>query len=197
MFNLKKNAMLYKLDRKSLVYRQVKWYNAIYYLMGAAMGAAIVVFFLSINISAKTDTKTTEDRIMVILAERNQFTAEKLIAKIKEMHFQFPYIIYGQALLETDHFRSRIFRENNNIFGMKEATKRINVSRGTQYDHAFYNNWMDSVYDYGLYYASYLSKLGSEDQYFNYLSDFYAEDTSYVEKLKTLIVKENLKALFN
>lgn len=189
--------MLYKFDRNSLVYRKVKWFNAIYYLLVATLGAASVFFFLSINISARTDTKTTEDKIMVILAERNQFSSEKLIAKIKEMHFQFPYIIYGQALLETDHFRSRIFRENNNIFGMKEATKRVNVSTGTQYDHAFYNNWMDSVYDYGLYYASYLSKLSSEDQYYNYLSDFYAEDTSYVEKLKALIVKEKLKALFN
>jgi hypothetical protein len=189
--------MLYKFDRKALVYRKVKWFNAIYYLMGAGMGAALVVFFLSINISAKTDSKTTEDKIMVILAERNHFTCEKLISKIKEMHFMYPYIIYGQALLETDHFRSRIFRENNNIFGMKEATKRVNVSLGTQYEHAFYNNWMDSVYDYGLYYATYLSRLTTEDEYFNYLSDFYAEDTSYVEKLKEIIVREKLKSLFN
>ena len=67
----------------------------------------------------------TEDEIRIILTEHNHFTNGKLIAKIKEMHFRFPYIIYGQALLETDHFRSKIFMDNHNIFGMKAATKRL------------------------------------------------------------------------
>lgn len=152
---------------------------------------------MSLGISAKVDNKITEDKILVILAERNHFSNEKLISKLREMHFQFPWIVYGQALLETDHFKSRIFKENNNIFGMKEAVKRVNLSHGTQYNHAFYGNWMDSVYDYALYYASYLSRLSTEEEYFNFLSDFYAADPAYVAKLKEIINKENLKSLFN
>jgi len=184
--------MLYKFDKNALTFREVKWLNGTYYILGFA-----AIFIMTLNISAKVDKKITEDKIMVILAERNHFTSEKLISKIKEMHFQFPYIIYGQAILETDHFKSRIFKENNNIFGMKQATKRVNVSQGTQYNHAFYNNWIDSVYDYGLYYASYLSRLTTEGEYFNFLSDFYAEDPNYVVKLKEIIAKENIKSLFN
>ena len=184
--------MLYKYDKNTLAYRKVKRWNWGYYLLGV-----MTIFFLKLNISAKADREITEDKIMVILAERNHFSSEKLISKIKEMHFQFPHIIYAQALLETDHFNSRIFKENNNIFGMREATKRINVAQGSQYDHAFYNNWLDSVYDYGFYYASYLSKLTTEVEYFNYLSDYYAEDTAYIVKLKEIITKEKLKSLFN
>jgi hypothetical protein len=184
--------MFNKFDRDELVYRRVNWWKGSYYLFGAA-----VIFFMVLNISARNDGKITEDNIMVILAEGNRFTSEKLISKIKEMHFQFAYIIYGQALLETDHFKSKLFIENNNVFGMKEATKRVNLSRGSQYDHAYYNNWLDSVYDYGLYYASYLSRLTNEEQYFSFLSEYYAEDPDYVVKLKEIIVHEKLKSLFN
>lgn len=184
--------MLYSFDRKSLVFRKVRWWKGSYYLFGA-----LVIFFIALNISASKDRKITEDEIKIILTEHNSFTSGKLISKIKEMNFRFPYIIYGQALLETDHFKSRIFIENHNIFGMKEAIKRINLSRGSQYNHAYYNNWLESVYDYGLYYSSYLSGITTEEGYFDFLSQFYAEDPRYVAKLKTIIDNENLKSLFN
>ena len=184
--------MLYKFDKNALAYREVKWLNGSYYLVGA-----VVIFFMILTLSAKIDSKITEDKVMVILSERNHFTSEKLISKLKEMHFQFPYIVYAQALLETDHFKSRIFQENNNIFGMKEANRRVSVSQGSQYNYAFYNNWMDSLYDYGFYCSSYLSRLTTEDQYFNYLSQFYAGDINYVSKLKETIIKEKLRSLFN
>ncbi len=184
--------MLYTFDRKALVYRKVRWWKGSYYLFGI-----MFIFFMTLNISARNEKKITEDEIKIILTEHNHFSSGKLISKIKEMHFRFPYIIYGQALLETDHFRSRIFMENNNIFGMKEATKRVSLSRGTQYDHAFYDNWLESVYDYGLYYASYLSGITTEDGYFDFLSEYYAEDPDYVAKLKDIIENEKLKTLFN
>jgi hypothetical protein len=184
--------MLYQFDSNELVYRKASRWNVNYYLVGA-----VVLFFVLLNISARNDGKITEDKIMVILAEGNKFSSDKLISRIKEMHFQYPYIIYGQALLETDHFKSRIFIENNNVFGMKEATKRINMARGSQYDHAYYNNWLDSVYDYGLYYACYLSRITTEDQYYSFLAEYYSEDADYVVKLKKIIEQENLKSLFN
>ena len=80
---------------------------------------------------------------------------------------------------------------------MKEATKRVNLSLGTQNNHAFYNSWLDSVLDYGFYYSVYLSKLTNEVDFFDFLGEFYAEDTNYVAKLKEVIKNENLKSLFN
>jgi flagellum-specific peptidoglycan hydrolase FlgJ len=80
---------------------------------------------------------------------------------------------------------------------MREPTKRVNLSKGSQYDHAYYKNWLDSVYDYGFYYATYLSRITTEEDYFAFLSEYYAEDCDYVRKLKEIIVNENLKSLFN
>ena len=184
--------MLYTFDRQSLRFKKVRWLDWSFILLGI-----VGFFFLTSSVAARINQKLTEDKIMVFLTQRNHFTTEKLISKIKEMHFQFPDIILGQALLETDHFTSRIFKENNNLFGMKEATKRVNTSLGTINNHAFYNSWIDSVIDYGLYYSVYLSKLSTEVEYFDFLGEFYAEDLNYVAKLKEIIKNENLKSLFN
>ena len=83
------------------------------------------------------------------------------------------------------------------MFGMKQAVIRITKARGTQYDHAFYKNWIESLDDYALYSSTYLSSLKTESEYFNYLSQNYAEDTQYVSKLKQIIASMNLKSKFN
>ena len=79
---------------------------------------------------------------------------------------------------------------------MKKSSSRLTVSDSTQYGHAYYNNWEDSVYDYALYQSTYLRKIKSEEEYFNYLSRSYAESESYVKLLKQVIKNERLKELF-
>jgi uncharacterized FlgJ-related protein len=45
----------------------------------------------------------------------------------------------------------KIFVENNNLFGMKEARVRLNLAKGTQYGHAYYDDWKESVSQIMLY----------------------------------------------
>ena len=131
------------------------------------------------------------------MAKQNQFSQEKFESEVRKLNFKFPYIVYAQALLETGEFKSKMFVENHNLFGMKEANKRINTARGTQNEHAYYNNWENSLIDYALYSATYLYSLDNEDDYLNYLGQYYAEDQQYVSKLKEVIVREKLKERFN
>lgn len=58
--------------------------------------------------------------------------------------------ILSQAAFETGGFTSDIFKENNNLFGMKEAGQSlvIGVNRG----HAVYNSIADSIADYAKWY---------------------------------------------
>jgi flagellum-specific peptidoglycan hydrolase FlgJ len=79
---------------------------------------------------------------------------------------------------------------------MKEAALRANLATGTNRGHALYDNWQDSVVDYALYYSTYLYDIKTEGEYFEYLRQNYAEDPTYVERLKSLIKKENLKSKF-
>ena len=80
---------------------------------------------------------------------------------------------------------------------MKQARIRINTAEGTYNGHAYYNSWQESVYDYAFFSCRYLSKISSENEYFEYLSKTYAEDPNYVNKLKSIIEKENLISKFN
>jgi len=182
--------MLYTYDKSTLRFVSVNWLAVILKVLAIA-AVVLSAFGLTIQ-SVKQDH--TESEVMIILAEQNKFTADKLIVMIKEMNFNYPYIVYAQAILETNNFKSRIFNENNNLFGMRQAVKRITKARYTQYEYAFYKNWIESLDDYALYSSTYLSSLKTESDYFNYLSQNYAEDTQYVSKLKRIIASMNLKS---
>ena len=47
-----------------------------------------------------------------------------------------------------------------------------------------------------MYYNTYLRKIKTEDEYFEYLRQNYAEDPEYVTRLKNIIKKKKLKHLF-
>jgi flagellum-specific peptidoglycan hydrolase FlgJ len=102
----------------------------------------------------------------------------------------------AQAKLESGHFKSTIFLENNNMFGMREAKLRANLAKGTNRAHAYYDSWQDCVLDYALYYSTYLYKIKTEGEYFEYLRQNYAEDPTYVQRLKQIIKKQELKSKF-
>lgn len=137
-----------------------------------------------------------EMMVLNLKSEEQEFSREKLVEELKRLNVKFPHIVMAQSIVETGNFKSRIFKENNNLFGMKEARVRVNTARGTQYNHAFYQNWYESLYDYAFYQCRYLGAIRNESEYFQYLSDSYAESPSYVESLKTVIQRENLKELF-
>ena len=102
----------------------------------------------------------------------------------------------AQSIVETGNWKSSIFKENHNLFGMKQASVRINTASGTQNNHAYYETWMESIYDYAFYQCRYLSNLQSEEAYYAYLQNSYAEDPNYVKILKSIVQREQLKALF-
>ena len=99
-------------------------------------------------------------------------------------------------MVETGHWKSNIFKENHNLFGMKQARVRINTAGGTQNGHAYYDNWIESVYDYAFYQNRYLTNVRTESEYYAMLSASYAEASNYVEVLKSTVEKQNLKSLF-
>lgn len=186
--------MFYKFDNETLKYEKVKWLSMVFKTLGLL---AVVFLGLGLNIAFSPRTTFTEAEIMVVRGMDNQFTEAKLIAEINKMHFKYPEIILAQAKVETGNFTSAIFKSNHNLFGMKEAQRRLTTALETQMGHARYETWKDSFYDYVIYYSSYLRSLDTEEQYYDYLSQNYAEDPRYVSTLKTIIARENLKSKFN
>jgi uncharacterized FlgJ-related protein len=186
--------MYYKFNKETLLPEKVNVTNKSLIGFGAAVGLLLVFGFTS-NPANEVQNLSQEDKLIVI-REYNEFSENKLIEKITELNFRYPHIILAQAKLESGHFKSTIFLENNNMFGMKEAKLRANLAKGTNRGHAYYETWQESVIDYALYYSSYLRSINTEGEYFEYLRQNYAEDPTYVQRLKQIINKQDLKSKF-
>jgi hypothetical protein len=186
--------MFYKYNEDKLAFEQVK--TATFIKGGLIILAVILAIGFGVVPRATIHNLTPEEKLIVV-REYNGFSEAKLVDQIKTLNFKFPHIILAQSYQETGHYKSTIFRENHNLFGMKEAVLRTNVAQGTNRGHAYYEDWQSSVVDYALYYATYLSDIKTEGEYFEYLRQNYAQDPTYVERLKSLIKKRNLKAKFN
>jgi len=188
--------MFYKFDNNTLVWRKDLKKTKI-----ALSVVAVLMFatFLLGRFYRFTTLDEYEKELLVVSLEqeKNEFTEDKFAGELKRLNVRFPHIVMAQSILETGGFKSNIFKENHNLFGMKQANIRINTAKGTQNGHAYYDNWYESVYDYAFYQCRYLSTIRSEQEYFTYLSTSYAESgDKYVTSLKDVIQKHKLKELF-
>ena len=101
---------------------------------------------------------------------------EGLIEALDYYDVKHPNIVYAQAILETGHFRSRVCREYNNLFGLYNSRTKSYY----KFDH-----WSESVVAY-LNFIQYRYK--SPNDYYKFLSDIgYAEDPEYINKLKRIV----------
>lgn len=119
------------------------------------------------------------------------FTIEKFKELLITLNVKYPDIVFAQAKIESGNFNSKIFRENHNLFGMKEARQRAHTAIGTRYNHAVYSDWRQSVLDYTIYQSCYLRKF-NRSEYIDYLGRNYAQDKNYVTKV-VAIAKQSKK----
>jgi uncharacterized FlgJ-related protein len=188
--------MFYKFDKNTLLWKKdVK-------KIRVALSTIIILMISSFILGRFVRFKPLDDyeKELVIISlenEKNKFTEDKFVEELKRLNVKYPYIVMAQAIAETGHYKSDIFKENHNLFGMKQANLRINTAKGTQNGHAYYDNWQQSIYDYAFYQCRYLGNIKNESEYFLYLSSVYAEaGNGYVDLLKQIIQKENLKEKF-
>lgn len=166
-------------------------------LVGTIVFLLITSFSIGRLARFKALDKYEHELLIVNLeTEKNKFAKDKLVNEIKRLNIKFPHIVMAQSIIETRKWTSPIFKENHNLFGMKEASVRITTSSGTERGHAYYEDWYQSVYDYAFYQSRYLGGIKSETEYLDYLSASYAEDKNYVAKIKMVIEKEKLNNLF-
>ena len=91
-----------------------------------------------------------------------------------------PKIVYAQAVLETGHFKSDVCQNKNNLFGLYDS------KTGKYYE---FNHWSESVIAYKNYIQS---KYKSDSSYYRFLKSInYAEDPSYIKKVRKLVNKKS------
>jgi hypothetical protein len=176
--------MFYTYNKKELQFYKFGFKNYAYSILtlfAIIFGSYSVGRFMQIG-----NLSDYEKNILLINMKQEPFSEDKLISLMKELNIKFPHVVLAQAKLETNNFHSGIFKENHNLFGMKEARIRISTAKGTNRNHAYYDNWESSVYDYAFYQCRYLSAINTEEEYYRYLAGSYAEDPHYVTKVQKL-----------
>jgi hypothetical protein len=97
--------------------------------------------------------------------------ADSVRATIACLKFAYPEVVFMQARIESGNFTSKVFRDNNNMFGMRLPRIRPTLAVGERYGYAVYASWRDSVIDRlllelwsykGLDIEAYLKKLNTD-----------------------------------
>lgn len=171
--------------QQSMTIKNVTIRYIIALILFTASGVTLAYFMGKDNGMSQEIKNLPTEEVIKVMREADTFSVEKLENYIEELNLQYPEIVMAQAIIETGNFKSTIFRENNNLFGMKVAKIRPTTNGGEQYEHAYYTTWRESVLDYALYQSRYLCGL-SKEEYLQYLSN-YAEDSTYIFKIKKLI----------
>lgn len=121
------------------------------------------------------------EKVDVLRLEQPEFLlSEKpdddLMAVLEYYNVKHKNIVYAQAILETSHFRSKVCREYNNLFGLYNSRSK---------DYYKFNHWSESVVAY-LNYIQYRYK--PPNDYYKFLEEIgYAEDPQYITKLKNIV----------
>lgn len=152
---------------------------------------AIAIISLILLKNSRAD-KTEESTRVEQTDEKVTKLGDEILTEIYNLRIQHPYIVYAQAIIESGNFSSKIFKENNNLFGMKLAYQRPTTAIRANRGHAVYSSWKESIIDYAIWQSIYARNL-SEEEYFQKLQSIYAQDEVYVKKIqqiKNKIIKE-------
>lgn len=89
---------------------------------------------------------------------------------------QHSNIVLAQAILESGHFKSRVCKEYNNLFGLYNSRKK---------DYYRFNHWSESIVAYKDYIQRRYKPPGD---YYKFLERIgYAEDPNYTQKIKRIV----------
>lgn len=107
-------------------------------------------------------------------------------------------VFYAQIMHETGNLSSEVFKQNHNLFGMREAKQRKRSVEGTNLGHALYKNHSQSIVDYFLRQKNFRISNQSDTEYIDAtVNSNYAEDKNYKAKWLNTIKTVKVPVLQN
>lgn len=174
---------LYKINQKTLQMERVRIYPYFVLLFSG---------FILVSMTGSKRETEYEKEITVITetpeGSEIPFSFKAFKQFVLDCKIKFPDIVIAQAIEESDEFKSNIWKENHNPFGMKLAGQRNTTHIGKNRGHAVYKNWQMAVIDYAYMQAVFARKIKTRQGYYEYLKN-YAENPRYAENLKKHLYK--------
>jgi flagellum-specific peptidoglycan hydrolase FlgJ len=159
-------------------------------IIGVAIIISATINFFTITSLAKSKRVYTQ----IMFDINDSFTEEKVKIYLKELNIKYPEVALAQMKLESANGTSKIFKENNNLFGMKLPKFRPTTALGEKNNHSYYSHWRQSVVDYAIWQSFVMNpeNVASEKNWVEYLNRMYAEDGSYGKKI--LLIRNKIKS---
>ena len=110
-----------------------------------------------------------------------ELTVQNLYAEMLRLKIKNADVVLRQAILETGWFKSYSCRERNNLFGFWYKKKYIEFE-SWKLSVSYYKEWQDRHY-----------KDDNQDYYAFLIKKGYAEDPSYVRKLKSIKISSYIE----
>ena len=155
--------------------------NILKYLIGICVGIAIGAVCVLWVQAMEKEAEKVEGEVVSVKWRHNHFilSEENLYNELVAQGVDFPEIVQAQAILETGHFKSHACLQQNNLFGLRKGD-------GT---YMSFDHWTDAVAAY----RKYIQKWDEPpNDYYEYLDKLgYAEDSSYVAKVKEIVRQNN------
>lgn len=189
---------LFRYNKETLEFQKVKKksYVKLSLVIGFTIIILLVIGWLSGTNKYIVNHIVNGNRIDTVYVHAQPFSEEALIDLLRSSNIKYPYIVLAQAKIESGNYTSKIFRENNNLFGMKEPNVRTTTALGTKNSHAYYTDWVSSVYDYAMFQNNRMQGVDSESEYYAKLADGYAADSTYAVSIKATVDNLKLKKYF-
>jgi hypothetical protein len=131
------------------------------------------------------------------ITPNKQLTKENLWKQINQTGIKYPDLVFAQALLESGEFKSKLCKENKNLFGMQMPTTRKTIATSSRKHYAKYKHWTESVFDYKLYQEYIFGKRKyTRIEYINMLNKKYSETSDYMKRVHR-VLKENKSVIID
>jgi hypothetical protein len=134
IFKYIQDHRIYILDTNKLQQKYIKVTPILFAFLMINMFCVMLGFVSSRNI-VNTDYMTKEQKVHII-NDLDKFSIAEYKQALTDLNVKYPRVVYAQALVESNNFKSSIFIENNNSLGMKEAVIRPTINVGTNRGHA-------------------------------------------------------------
>ena len=142
-------------------------------IVGAILGVGFTLWWQAIQKSAEEK----QGEVASVQWRHNHFKLNEsnLMDELVAQGVEFPEIVMAQAILETGNFKSYACLKRNNLFGLRKKDST----------YMSFEHWTDAVAAYKKFIQKWKHPPSDYYDYLNRLG--YAEDSSYVAKVKQIV----------
>lgn len=166
-----------------------KWLKLFIFGITIIPWSVVIILILQIKSIVSQQPKIDTTPMIEIVADTiikeepkflSQSPQEGLEEALVYYNLEHKDIVYAQAILETGHFKSKVYLKHNNLFGLYNSKEK---------SYYKFKHWSESVVAYK---ELIQKKYKSPESYYTFLENInYAEDKNYTRLLKELVKQNN------